>query len=119
MSRPEKELKGFVKVALEPGEAKTVTFTLDKRSFAYFDVELNDWHVETGEFEILVGKSSAEIVLKRNIRLNSTVSIAKTYTRNSTVGDLMENPRAAAIVTDLLKHSPSALLTEKGKGCPS
>ncbi|MDQ0890259.1 beta-glucosidase [Paenibacillus sp. V4I9] len=116
VSRPEKELKGFVKVALEPGEAKTVTFMLDKRSFAYFDVEMNDWHVETGEFEILVGKSSAEIVLKRTIRVNSTVSIAKTYTRNSTVGDLMENPRAATIVTDLLKHSPFGSSNGEGEG---
>lgn len=116
VSRPEKELKGFVKVALEPGEEKTVTFTLDKRSFAYFDVEMNDWHVETGEFEILVGKSSAEIILKRNIRVNSTVSIAKTYTRNSIVGDLMENPRAATIVTDLLKHSPFGSSNGEGEG---
>lgn len=116
VSRPEKELKGFVKVALEPGEARTVTFTLDKRSFAYFDVEVNDWHVETGEFEILVGKSSAEIVLKRNIRVNSTVSIAKTYTRNSTVGDLLENPRAATFVTDLLKHSPFGSSNGEGEG---
>ncbi|WP_261304218.1 beta-glucosidase [Paenibacillus andongensis] len=116
VSRPEKELKGFAKVALEPGEARTVTFTLDKRSFAYFDVEVNDWHVETGEFEILVGKSSAEIVLKRNIRLNSTVSKAKTYTRNSTVGDLMENQRAATIVTDLLKHSPFGSSNGEGEG---
>lgn len=108
VSRPEKELKGFVKVALKPGEEKTVTFRLDKRSFAYFNVEMNNWHVETGEFEILVGKSSADIVLKRTIRVNSTITIAKTYTRNSTVGDLMENPQAASIVGDLLKHSPFA-----------
>ncbi|CAH2713138.1 Thermostable beta-glucosidase B [Neobacillus rhizosphaerae] len=55
--RPEKELKGFEKVQLQPDEEKTVTFTLDKRAFAYYDVELKDWHVETGEFEILIGKS--------------------------------------------------------------
>ena len=57
MIRPEKELKGFEKVQLQPDEEKTVTFTLDKRAFAYYDVELKDWHVETGEFEILIGKS--------------------------------------------------------------
>jgi beta-glucosidase len=95
-------------VPLKPGEEKSVTFTLDKRSFAYFNTELNDWHIETGEFEILIGKSSADIVLKRAIKVNSTLQISKTYTRNSTVGDLMENPQAAAIVTDLLKHSPFA-----------
>ncbi|MDQ0899350.1 MULTISPECIES: glycoside hydrolase family 3 protein [unclassified Paenibacillus] len=108
VTRPEKELKGFIKVALNPGEEKTVTFTLEKRSFAYFNTELNDWHVETGEFDILIGKSSSDILLKGTLLVNSTVQITKTYTRNSTVGDLMENPQAAATVTDLLKHSPFA-----------
>src|SRR4051794_31416877 len=44
--RPEKELKGFEKVQLQPGEEKMVIFTLDKRAFAYYNVELKDWHVE-------------------------------------------------------------------------
>ena len=56
--RPIKELKGFEKVSLEPNETKTVTFTLDKRSFAYYNVDIKDWHVETGKFNILIGKSS-------------------------------------------------------------
>lgn len=116
VSRPEKELKGFVKVTLKPGEEKTVTFRLDMRSFAYFNVEMNNWHVETGEFEFLVGKSSADIVLKGTMRVNSTITIAKTYTRNSTVGDLMENPQAASIVGDLLKHSPFGSSNQEGEG---
>jgi beta-glucosidase len=61
--RPEKELKGFDKVYLEPGEEKTITMTLDKRSFAYYNTKINDWHVESGDFEILVGSSSRDIVL--------------------------------------------------------
>ena len=56
--RPEKELKGFEKIELKPGEEKTVVFELDKRAFAYYNVDIGDWHVETGEFEILIGKSS-------------------------------------------------------------
>ncbi|MGO4269978.1 glycoside hydrolase family 3 C-terminal domain-containing protein, partial [Paenibacillus sp. TAF58] len=116
VTRPEKELKGFIKVALNPGEEKTVTFTLEKRSFAYFNTELNDWHVETGEFDILIGKSSSDILLKGALLVNSTVPITKTYTRNSTVGDLMENPQAAATVTDLLKHSPFAASSDGEEG---
>jgi len=46
--RPEKELKGFEKVFLNPGEEKTVTFTLDKRAFAYYNTQIKDWHVESG-----------------------------------------------------------------------
>ena len=71
--RPEKELKGFKKVFLEPGEEKTVTLTLDKRSFAYYNVNINDWHVETGSFDILIGASSRDILLTAKVKVNSTV----------------------------------------------
>ena len=72
--RPEKELRGFKKVFLEPGEEKTVTVELDKRAFAFYDVDLHDWHVETGEFEILVGASSRDIKLMAKVSVESTVN---------------------------------------------
>lgn len=70
--RPEKELKGFDKVWLKPGECKTVEIVLDKRSFAYYNVGIKDWHVESGEFEILIGASSRDICLSVSIAVNST-----------------------------------------------
>lgn len=70
--RPEKELKGFKKVYLEPGEEKEITLELDKRSFAYYNVNIHDWHVETGDFNILIGASSRDIRLKDKVRVNST-----------------------------------------------
>lgn len=70
--RPEKELKCFSKVYLEAGEEKIVEFKLDKRSFAYYNVNINDWHVETGEFNILVCASSVDIRLSSNIKVTST-----------------------------------------------
>jgi len=94
--RPEKELKGFAKAELQPGEEKTVTFSLDKRAFAYYNVELKDWHVESGEFAICVGASSRGIALQESVYVESTVEWKKTYTRNSTLGDLLANPRTAA-----------------------
>lgn len=69
LPRPEKELKGFKKISLEPGEEKTVQFTLDKRSFAFYDPIQKDWIIEPGEFEILVGASSRDIRLKTNLLL--------------------------------------------------
>ncbi|MCX7942411.1 MAG: glycoside hydrolase family 3 C-terminal domain-containing protein [Dictyoglomaceae bacterium] len=92
--RPDKELKGFTKVELEPGEEKEVEFELDKRAFAYYNVDIKDWYVETGEFEILIGKSSREIVLKDTVLVKSTVEIRKKYHRNSTIGDIIEDPYA-------------------------
>ncbi|KAB2331406.1 glycoside hydrolase family 3 C-terminal domain-containing protein [Bacillus mesophilum] len=101
--RPEKELKGFEKVELQPGEEKVVTFLLDKQAFAYYSVKLKDWHVETGEFEILIGKSSKEIVLKDNVFVQSSVSIKKPVHRNTTIGDLMTDPILAPFAKELLE----------------
>ncbi|MBT2720503.1 glycoside hydrolase family 3 C-terminal domain-containing protein [Bacillus sp. ISL-46] len=107
VNRPEKELKGFEKVDLQPGEEKTVTFLLNKRSFAYYNVELKDWHVETGEFEIQVGESSQEIYLKESIVVQSTVSIRKQVHRNTLVGDLLADPVLGPLATELInKHNP-------------
>ncbi len=71
--RPVKELKGFKKVFLKAGEEKEVEITLDKRAFAYYNVNIGDWHVESGEFKILVGASSRDIKLETSINVESTV----------------------------------------------
>lgn len=72
--RPEKELKGFKKVFLKAGEAKTVEITLDKRAFAYYNVNIHDWHVESGAFKIMVGASSRDIRLETAVEVTSTVA---------------------------------------------
>nr|WP_255260135.1 glycoside hydrolase family 3 C-terminal domain-containing protein [Bacillus cereus] len=116
MIRPEKELKGFEKVELQPGEEKTVSFTLNKRSFAYYNVEWKDWHVETGEFEILVGKSSKEIVLHDSIFVQSTTIIRKPVHRNTLLGEIFMDPILAPIAKELmekaLKDSPFSSMAE-------
>ena len=71
--RPEKELRAFTKVFLKAGEEKEVSLTLGKRAFAYYNVNIGDWHVETGEFDILVGASSRDIKLSEGIHVASTV----------------------------------------------
>jgi len=69
--RPHKELKGFAKVDLAPGESKTVALELDRRAFAYYNTSLKDWQVEPGTFEILVGASSQDIRLKAFLEVDS------------------------------------------------
>lgn len=101
--RPVKELKGFEKVELAPGETKTVTFKLDKRAFAYYSVKIHDWHVETGAFEIMVGASSADIRVTKEVHVESTVKIPFVYTTDTTMGDVLKDPRAQEIVKELLK----------------
>ncbi len=70
--RPEKELKGFSKVELQPGEETKVTIELGQRAFAYYNTDLNDWHVESGTFEILVGASSRDIRLSAAVEMKSS-----------------------------------------------
>lgn len=95
VNRPEKELKGFAKLSLAPGEASDVVFTLDKRAFAYYNQELGDWHVESGDFAILVGPSSKITPLRANVHVQSTVTLKVRYTLNSPISDVMQHPVAA------------------------
>ena len=65
--RPAKELKGFVKVSLRAGETKRVTVTLDRRAFSYYDIDIKQWRADPGDFDILVGSSVEEILLKGKV----------------------------------------------------
>ena len=69
LPRPEKELKGFAKINLMPGETKNVKIELDTSAFSYWSTEKGDWWLEAGEFDILVGASSADIRLKKTITI--------------------------------------------------
>jgi beta-glucosidase len=66
-----KELKGFAKVKLQPGETKRVSLQLDRRAFSFFDYKKHAWTAEPGEFAILVGSSSARIELHGKYDLSS------------------------------------------------
>ena len=70
--RAPKELKGFQKIHLEPGETKIIDFALNPRSFAYYNVEIKDWHVEAGEYQIWVGASSRDLPLVASVQIEST-----------------------------------------------
>ncbi|MDE6211219.1 MAG: glycoside hydrolase family 3 C-terminal domain-containing protein [Clostridia bacterium] len=69
---PYQQLKGFEKIFLKAGEKKSVTFSLDKRSFAFYNVNAGDWQVESGEFKIMIGASSRDIRLEDSVTVNST-----------------------------------------------
>ncbi len=75
LPRPEKELKGFLKVELAPGETKTVTLTLGMRALAYFDDARAAWVAEAGRFEVLVGSSS------RDIRARAAFTLQREWVR--------------------------------------
>jgi beta-glucosidase len=72
--RPAKELKGFAKVSLAPGQTKRVSVTLERRSFSYFDIQSSQWRAESGGFEILVGRASDAIELRGTLLLTQPLS---------------------------------------------
>jgi beta-glucosidase len=69
LPRPPKELKGFAKIELQPGESQVVTFTLDQRSLSFYDPYKKQWVAEPGEFELLIGASSRDIRAKATFEL--------------------------------------------------
>ncbi|HMJ45715.1 MAG TPA: fibronectin type III-like domain-contianing protein, partial [Ferruginibacter sp.] len=69
LPRPEKELKGFDKIFLQPGESEMVSITLDENAFQYYNDIENKWVKEKGVYEIMVGSSSRQINLSSKINL--------------------------------------------------
>ncbi len=99
--RPVKELQGFEKVELAPGETKTVSMKLDARAFAYYNVQLGDFHVESGSFKIMIGRSCTDIKLEDTVMVESTKVIQKKYHLNTTFGDISKDERAASFLEPL------------------
>jgi beta-glucosidase len=98
--RPVKELKGFVKLDLRPGEQKQAAFILDRRAFAYYDDDCRDWAVESGEFEILAGRSSTDIALKDTVYVSASERRVL-FTPNSSLQDILEGCRRTRVVNRL------------------
>lgn len=111
--RPVRELRGFDKIELNPGETKTVSFQLEKRAFAYYDMEAEDWTVESADYEIQIGKSSRDIVAAAEVHVESTGKKTRCYDRNTTFGDLMKDEKAMEIAGSLLKDM--AVLGDAGE----
>ena len=77
VARPVKELKGFSKIFLRPGEMKRVTITLEPRSFTYYDVDSKQWRADAGAFDVLVGRSSDQIELRTRIELSGGLTMKR------------------------------------------
>lgn len=103
--RPEKELRGFEKVELAPGEEKTVSFTLSKRAFAYYRTDIADWYAESGDYVIMAAKSSRDVACTATVRVTSTTEIKRVYTMNSTVEEIMESPVGREFIGKMIASS--------------
>jgi beta-glucosidase len=99
--RPAKELKAFAKIDLQPGETRTVTMQLDFRAFAFYHPAYQRWIAEDGEFDILIGSSSADIHCTETVTLQSTLKLPSILNSNSTFGDWLEDPRGRQVFEPL------------------
>ena len=107
--RPVKELKGFGKIELEPGQSGEVVFRLNRRSFAFYSEELHDWFAESGEFRLLAGSSSRDIRLSRSVYLESEETLPFICRPNTTMGDIMDQPKARPHIQALIDSYISAM----------
>ena len=109
VTRPIRELKGFEKVFLKAGETKKVSFTLNRRSFAYWDAVSHGWVVESGKFNIEVGPSSACLPLDVEIEVKAKELPIRPITRDTTVGQIMAIPGGAEIVMQMFQNVSQTL----------
>src|SRR6185503_8094429 len=97
-ARPEKELKAFAKVELKPKQKKTVTLTLDREAFWYFDTLRNAWNTEPGEFEVSVGASSRDVRERRSVILEPEPRTSRLHT-GVTIKTLLADSEAHAVLS--------------------
>jgi beta-glucosidase len=97
--RPAKELRGFEKVSLAPGEEKEVRFTLGKRAFAFWDDRVHDWRVEPGTFTVLLGAGSRDLRGEAKVTLTSAAPSGRRYDRNTLLAELLDHPLVGPAAT--------------------
>jgi len=104
LARPPKELKGFAKVALDPGQTKTVSIPLDFRSFAYYHPQYQRWITEDGDFDILIGASSADIRQSIKTTMKSTILLPCLLSKESTMREWLADPRGAVVIKPMFEE---------------
>ena len=100
--RPPRELRGFAKAELQPGEVKEVCFTLSRRAFAYYEEKIHDFFVPSGLYGIEIGASSRDIRLTADVSVTSTVELPYTYSLTSTVGSLLKTAKGRALFQQMM-----------------
>jgi beta-glucosidase len=104
VNRPERELKHFAKVDLQPGEQKEVSFQLSNRDFAFYSAQHEKWISESGEFSIQVGSSSRDLPLKQTISLAVANPPKVNFTKYSLVKEVQHHPVGKKIISEIIQN---------------
>ncbi|UQZ32803.1 glycosyl hydrolase [Paenibacillus sp. PK3_47] len=102
-TRPEKELKAFAKVELDPGETQKIVFELEERDFAYFDTKYNRWVADTGYFQIMLGSSSKDIRITGRLHCDFGKEEI-TFHKFSLFSEWVSDPAAKAVLQECLNE---------------
>ena len=119
MPRPVKELKGFAKVELQPGETKTVSIPLDFRAFAFYNPLYNQWVTEDGQFDLLIGASSADIRCTQTVSLTSTVALPFKLDHESTMREWLTDPRGRVVFEPVFEQMKAQMAEMLGGETPA
>ncbi|MEW9870738.1 glycoside hydrolase family 3 C-terminal domain-containing protein [Arthrobacter sp. HS15c] len=105
---PVRELRAFQKVALEPGESRTLSFEMDRRAFAYYDINDNRWAVTPGEYSVELGRSSHDIAARNGIHLAGDSGRPSPLTLASTVEEWFTHPVVGPLIIEGMSASMTA-----------
>ncbi len=117
--RPAKELKGFAKVALEPGETKTVALEITARDLSWYNEELHDWYAASGKYAVLIGHASDDIRLTAEVNFTTAKTPPLIVDGSTTLGELMENPKTAPVLGQMLAAAFGAAAGDGTSGMES
>ena len=112
--RPVKELKGFAKLSLAPGETKTAVITLCARALSFYHEELHDWYAPSGTYEILVGHASDDIRVSCELKFDTAKILPFEVTGATTIGELMNDPRTAQAMGEMITKMMQSLGASSG-----
>jgi beta-glucosidase len=115
--RPLRELRAFAKVELQPGESRTVELALDRRAFAYWDVDLNDWVVASGAYVVQVCADAETVLVEESLALTGD-TVVRELTMDSSVGDWFAHPLVGPALMAGLTQSMTAEQQQQAEANP-
>ncbi len=105
--RPLKELKGFAKVELAPGETKEVSMVINSRDLSYYNERLGDWYAPGGTYELMVGHASDDIRLSASLSFDTKKRLPFIVNSATTMGELLADPRTALVFNAMMPNMGS------------
>lgn len=116
--RPIKELKGFKKIGLLPGESKTVSFEIDSDSISYYDIDLKSRYAHSGNYRILIARSSRDVAASADFTYTAARKPFLKIDKYTTIGELLSDPRTMHFMQEQIKKLSTATQSMAGEAFP-